>query len=40
MHALGRYIARQEFWEIRDTLVAEARKKGIYTDEDVFKQIS
>jgi predicted transcriptional regulator len=38
--ALGRYIARQEFWAIRDTLVPEAQKKGIFTDEDVFKLIS
>ena len=38
--ALNRYIARQEFWTIREALVPEARKKGIYTDEDVFKLIS
>jgi predicted transcriptional regulator len=38
--ALNRYIARQEFWAIRESLVPEARKKGIYTDEDVFKLIS
>lgn len=39
-NALGRYIARQEFWAIREALVPEAQKKGIYTDEDVFKLVS
>jgi predicted transcriptional regulator len=38
--ALGRYMARQEFWAIREALVPEAQKKGIYSDEDVFKLMS
>ena len=38
--ALERYLSRLEFRAIRDELVPEAQKRGIYTDEDVFKLIS
>ena len=38
--ALNRFVASQEFWAIREALVPEAKKKGIYTDEDVFKLVS
>ncbi len=38
--ALGRFMARRQFQAIREELVAEAQKKGIYTDEDIFKRVS
>lgn len=38
--ALERYLSRLEFRAIREELVPEAQKRGIYTDEDVFKLIS
>jgi len=38
--ALHRFLAQQEFKAIRDELVPEAQKRGIFTDEDVFKVIS
>ncbi len=38
--ALKRYLSRLEFRAIREELVPEAQKRGIHTDEDVFKLIS
>ena len=38
--ALNRYVARMELDAIREVLVPEAQKKGIFTDEDVFKLVS
>jgi hypothetical protein len=38
--ALNRYVACIDLKAIREVLVPEAQKKGIYTDEDVFKLVS
>jgi len=38
--ALREYLAKQEFRRLRKILVPEAEKRGIYTDEDVFNQVS
>jgi predicted transcriptional regulator len=38
--ALSRYVACSELKAIRGELVPEAQKKGVYTDEDVFKLVS
>jgi predicted transcriptional regulator len=38
--ALNRYVARMELDAIREAIVPEAQKKGIFTDEDVFKLVS
>jgi predicted transcriptional regulator len=38
--AIGRLIARQQFQTIREELVREAQKKGVYTDEEIFKLVS
>lgn len=38
--ALRQFIARQELQQIRSIMIPKAAKKGIYTDEDVFKQVS
>lgn len=38
--ALDRYLAVKEFGAIRQELIPEAQKRGLYTDEDVFKAIS
>jgi CopG family transcriptional regulator/antitoxin EndoAI len=38
--ALRQYFALQEFRGIRAKAVAEAEARGIFTDEDVFKEIS
>jgi len=38
--ALERYLSRLEFRAIREELVPEAQKRGIHTDDDVFKLIS
>ena len=38
--ALRAYFARREFERLRATLVPEAEKRGIYTDDDVFRQVS
>jgi predicted transcriptional regulator len=38
--ALNRYVARMELDAIREVLVPEAQKKGIFIDEDVFKLVS
>lgn len=38
--ALRQYFALQDFKVIREKAVAEAEARGIFTDEDVFKEIS
>ncbi|MGZ8436309.1 MAG: CopG family ribbon-helix-helix protein [Candidatus Binatia bacterium] len=38
--ALRQYFSRREFQRLRSSLVLEAEKRGIYTDEDVFRQVS
>ncbi|MBI2989368.1 MAG: ribbon-helix-helix protein, CopG family [Deltaproteobacteria bacterium] len=38
--ALRQYFARREFQRLRASLVPEAEKRGLYTDEDVFRQVS
>ena len=38
--ALRQYFIRQEFRRLRQLMVPEAEKKGIYTDEDVFHRVS
>ena len=38
--ALRQYFARQEFRRLRQLMVPEAEKGGIYTDEDVFRRVS
>lgn len=38
--ALNRYVAQMELDAIREVFVPEAQKKGIFTDEDVFKLVS
>jgi CopG family transcriptional regulator/antitoxin EndoAI len=38
--ALRQYFAVREFRRLRGLMSAEAEKKGIYTDEDVFRLVS
>ena len=38
--ALRQHFAIQEFRELRRTMVPQAEKKGIFTDEDVFLNVS
>lgn len=38
--ALREYFTRQEFRRLRGLLIPEAEKRGIYTDEDVFREVS
>ena len=38
--ALRQYLVRREFQRLRTTLIPEAEKRGIYTDEDVFRHVS
>jgi CopG family transcriptional regulator/antitoxin EndoAI len=38
--ALRQYFAVQEFRRLRRAMTAEAEKRGIYTDEDVFRLVS
>ena len=38
--ALRQYFAVQEFRRLRNLMVPEAEKQGIYTDEDVFRLVS
>jgi metal-responsive CopG/Arc/MetJ family transcriptional regulator len=38
--ALREYLVKQEFRRLRKMLVPEAEKRGIYTDEDVFRKVS
>ena len=38
--ALRQYFARREFRQLRGLMVPEAERRGIYTDEDVFRSVS
>jgi len=38
--ALRQFFAKEEFKNLRDKMIPEAKKRGIYTDEDVFEKIS
>jgi len=38
--ALRQYFARQEFRRLRDIMVPEGERAGLYTDEDVFREVS
>jgi metal-responsive CopG/Arc/MetJ family transcriptional regulator len=38
--ALRQYFARQEFRRLRDIMVPEGERRGLYTDEDVFREVS
>jgi len=38
--ALRQYFARQEFQRLRDMMVPEGERRGLYTDEDVFRKVS
>ncbi|MCU0849510.1 MAG: ribbon-helix-helix domain-containing protein [Spirochaetes bacterium] len=38
--AIEKYIAKEEFHELRSLLMPYAEKAGYFTDEDVFKNIS
>jgi metal-responsive CopG/Arc/MetJ family transcriptional regulator len=38
--ALRQYFARQEFRRLRALMVPEGERRGFYTDEDVFREIS
>lgn len=38
--ALRQYFAREEFQRLRKLLLPEAERRGIFTDEDVFKRVS
>ena len=37
--ALRRYFANREFQRLRGLMTAEAEKRGIFTDEDVFEAL-
>jgi metal-responsive CopG/Arc/MetJ family transcriptional regulator len=38
--AINRYIWQMKFEGLRENMRIQARKKGIFTEEDVFKEIS
>ena len=38
--ALRQFFAREEFKNLRKKMLPEAKKRGIYTDEDVFEKVS
>jgi len=38
--AINSYIWQMKFEELRERIKIQARKKGIFTEEDVFKEIS
>lgn len=38
--ALLQYFAREEFRRLRGLLVPEGERRGLYTDEDVFRKVS
>lgn len=38
--ALRQYFARVEFRRLRGLLVPEGERRGLYTDEDIFRKIS
>ena len=38
--ALRQYFARREFQRLRAALVPEGEKRGLYSDEDIFREVS
>ena len=38
--ALRQYFAREEFRRLRNLAVPEGERRGLYTDEDVFREVS
>jgi len=38
--ALRQYFARQEFLRLRGLMVPEGERRGLFTDEDVFRKVS
>ncbi len=38
--AVQQYLVRQEFHALRRSLIPDAQKRGIFTDEDVFRLVS
>ena len=38
--ALRQYFTRREFRRLRGLMIPEAEKRGIYSDEDVFRKVS
>jgi hypothetical protein len=38
--SLNRYVAVLRFQELQKKMIKKARKKGVFTDEDVFKIVS
>ncbi len=38
--ALRQFFAKEEFKNLRGKMTPEAKKRGIYTDEDIFEKIS
>lgn len=38
--ALRQYLALMEFRKLREEMVPQGERAGIYTDEDVFEQVS
>jgi len=38
--ALRQFFAKEEFKNLRGKMIPEAKKRGIYTDEDVFEKVS
>lgn len=38
--ALNEFLMRREFRRIRAKMIGEASKKGVFTDEDIFKMVS
>lgn len=38
--ALRQYFFQRQFRSLRERMIPKARKQGIYTDQDVFDQVS
>ena len=38
--ALRQYFAKREFQRLRASLVPEGEKRGLFADEDVFREVS
>lgn len=38
--ALRQYFAREEFQRLRRIMLPQAERRGVFTDEDVFKKVS
>ena len=38
--AIEKYIAHEEFNDVRNILLPSGKKAGFYSDEDIFKQFS